>query len=150
MRDDFGISLFDMCKSERERAVLQDPDLGDELRILLIRLGVMPSLRGYDYLMYAIKLCVANREYIRNVTTKLYPVVAAKFGAEPAVVERNIRHCIAVIVTRGRLHYLNEYLGASVFSESDRPTNAEFISLVADKVSADIVDRRVRAYRDVR
>ena len=138
MRDDFGISLFDMCKRERERQIMQNTDVNDELRILLIRLGVMPRLQGYDYLLYAIKLSVADREYTRNVTTKMYPVVAAEFGVEPSVVERNIRHAIEVSYARGKLGFLNEYLGVAAFLGSDRPTNADFISLVADKVASEL------------
>lgn len=148
MRDDFGISLFDMCKKERERQIMQNTDVNEELRILLIRLGVMPRLHGYDYLIYAIKLSVADREYTRNVTTRMYPVVAAAFGVEPGVVERNIRHAIEVAVARGRLSFLNEYLGVVAFDGGDRPTNADFISLVADKVSAELVKSGVFRVKD--
>ncbi|MBR1747076.1 MAG: sporulation initiation factor Spo0A C-terminal domain-containing protein [Clostridia bacterium] len=138
MGDDCAVSLFDMSKRERERKIMQDRDLHDSLRLLLIRLGMAPRLLGYDYVMCAIKLSVANRDYLKHITTKMYPVIAMYFGVEPTVVERNIRHAMEVVVTSGRVKYLNEYLGTEVFSESRRPTNSEFISLVADKVSVEL------------
>ena len=144
MREEVGISLFDMCKIERERKIMTDTEIGDELRLLLIKLCVTPRLRGYDYLLFAIKTAVADPDCVKSVTTKLYPVVAKRFGVDPSIVERNIRHAIGICALRGRLPILNEYLGADVFSENDRPTNAEFISLIADKVAADIFRKSVR------
>lgn len=145
MREYFGMSLFDVSKNEREKRILSDPALDETLRILLIRLGVTPRLRGYDYLSHAIKLGVAHRGYLNSVTTKIYPVVAEKYGVEAAVVERNIRHAIEVVIERDRTKRLNEFLGAEVFSSADRPTNAEVISLVADKISADLRAKEGRA-----
>lgn len=138
MVNGYGISLFDMCKEEREKQIMRNVDVHDEVRLLLIRLGVLPVLTGYDYLMLAILLSIANRDYLRHVTTKMYPTIAKKFGVEPSVVERNIRHAINVTATRGKLKYLNDYLGVEAFSDRDRPTNAEFISVIADKVSFDL------------
>ena len=141
MREDGGISLFDVCKNEREKRILADPDLHETLRILFIRLGVTPRFHGYDYLLFAVKIGIVDRKYLRHVTTCAYTLIAARFDVDPAVVERDIRRALETIVVKNRISVLNDYLGAEVFGPHDRPTNAEFISLVADKITCDLIRR---------
>ena len=81
-----------------------------------------------------IKTTVENPKIINSVTKQLYPSIADKFETTPSKVERAIRHAIEVAWKRGRIEAINAVFGARIYLGSEKPTNSEFIALVADKI----------------
>lgn len=99
---------------------------------ILVELGAPNNLLGYPYLAHAILLVMEDRMYINDITFGLYPQVAAKFDTLAARVERNIRNVIEVTFARGDTNVLHRYFGNTIKSEKGKPTNAEFISRIAN------------------
>ena len=97
-------------------------------------IGVPAHIKGYQYVRYAIILAVEDMDVINSITKTLYPEVAAYFGTTPARVERAIRHAIEVAWDRGDLETLQHYFGYTVSNTKGKPTNSEFIALIADKL----------------
>ncbi|MCL2796738.1 MAG: sporulation initiation factor Spo0A C-terminal domain-containing protein, partial [Firmicutes bacterium] len=91
-------------------------------------------IKGYHFLREAIKMAIDNPEIINNITKKLYPDVAGKFNTSPSKVERAIRHAIEVAWNRGKIENINTLFGVRVYGHNEKPTNGEFIALVADKM----------------
>lgn len=100
-------------------------------------IGVPAHIKGYQYLREAIGLAVADMEIINAVTKVLYPAVAKKFGTTSSRVERAIRHAIEVAWDRGDLETLQKYFGYTVSNAKGKPTNSEFIAMIADRISLD-------------
>ena len=90
--------------------------------------------KGYNYLREGIKMAVADPRVINNVTKGLYPVIGEKYETTASKVERAIRHAIEVAWNRGRVDAVNAIFGARVYIGTEKPTNSEFIALVADKL----------------
>jgi len=101
---------------------------------IFITVGIPAHIKGYQFLREAIKLTVDNPEIINSITKKLYPTIATKYVTSASKVERAIRHAIEVAWNRGRIENINSIFGIKVYTQSDRPTNGEFIALVADKI----------------
>ncbi len=97
-------------------------------------IGVPAHIKGYQYLRQAIIIAVGNMEVINAITKVLYPEVAQVFGTTPSRVERAIRHAIEVAWDRGDLETLQKYFGYTVSNAKGKPTNSEFIALIADKL----------------
>ena len=97
-------------------------------------IGVPAHIKGYQYVRYAIILAVEDMDVINSITKVLYPEVAAYFGTTPSRVERAIRHAIEVAWDRGDLETLQKYFGYTVSNSKGKPTNSEFIALIADKL----------------
>ena len=102
--------------------------------MIFISIGIPPHIKGYGYLREGIKITVQNPHIINNVTKELYPTIADKFNTSPSKVERAIRHAIEVAWNRGRIDAINAVFGARVYLGTEKPTNSEFIALVADKL----------------
>ncbi len=102
---------------------------------VLKEIGVPPHLLGYKYLRQILLLATQNPDYHRSITTKLYPAVAKIFCTAPGRVERNIRHAIEAAWIRGRLEVLERYFGYTVMGYKGKPTNGEFIAMLADSIS---------------
>ncbi len=115
---------------ERRRA----GSLDERISGIFISIGIPPHIKGYSYLREGIKMAVADPHVINNVTKGLYPVIGEKFGTTASKVERAIRHAIEVAWNRGRIDAVNAIFGARVYLGTDKPTNSEFIALVADKL----------------
>ncbi len=98
-------------------------------------IGVPAHIKGYQYLREAIGLAVEDMEVINAVTKVLYPAVAKKFGTTASRVERAIRHAIEVAWDRGDLETLQKYFGYTVSNAKGKPTNSEFIAMIADRIS---------------
>ena len=107
-----------------------------ELRVTAIihEIGVPAHIKGYQYLREAIRLAVEDMEVINAVTKVLYPTVAKKFATTPSRVERAIRHAIEVAWDRGDLETLQKYFGYTVSNAKGKPTNSEFIAMIADRL----------------
>lgn len=98
-------------------------------------IGVPAHIKGYKYLREAIMLTVQDMEIINAVTKVLYPDVAKKFNTTPSRVERAIRHAIEVAWDRGDLEVLQKFFGYTVSNIKGKPTNSEFIAMIADRLN---------------
>ena len=101
---------------------------------IIHEIGVPAHIKGYQYLREGIILTVRNMEVINAVTKVLYPEIAKRFGTTPSRVERAIRHAIEVAWDRGDLETLQKYFGYTVNSAKGKPTNSEFIAMIADRL----------------
>jgi len=108
--------------------------LEEKISEIFISIGIPPHIKGYSYLRESIKMTIDNPYIINQVTKQLYPTVAKRFETTPSKVERAIRHAIEVAWNRGRIEAINAIFGARVYLGSEKPTNSEFIALVADKL----------------
>ncbi|MBR3751508.1 MAG: sporulation transcription factor Spo0A [Ruminiclostridium sp.] len=101
---------------------------------IIHEIGVPAHIKGYQYLREAIIMTVEDMEVINAVTKILYPEVARKFGTTASRVERAIRHAIEVAWDRGDLDTLQKYFGFTVSNSKGKPTNSEFIAMIADRL----------------
>lgn len=108
--------------------------IDEEISTIFISIGIPPHIKGYNYLREGIKMTVNKPAIINNVTKELYPKIGRKFDTSASKVERAIRHAIEVAWNRGRIDAINAIFGAKVYIGSEKPTNSEFIALVADKI----------------
>jgi len=122
--------LFD----ERKISYSTNPHLEEKIANIFITVGIPAHIKGYQFLREAIKLAIANPEIINSITKKLYPTIAEKYSTSASKVERAIRHAIEVAWNRGKIENINNVFGIKVYSSNEKPTNGEFIALVADKM----------------
>lgn len=108
--------------------------LDEKISDIFISIGIPPHIKGYGYLREGIKLTVEKPYIINNVTKGLYPSIARKFETTASKVERAIRHAIEVAWNRGRIEAINAIFGTRIYLGTEKPTNSEFIALVADKL----------------
>ena len=101
---------------------------------IIHEIGVPAHIKGYQYLREAIIIAVNDMEVINAITKVLYPQVAKTFATTPSRVERAIRHAIEVAWDRGDLETLQRFFGYTVSNTKGKPTNSEFIALIADKL----------------
>lgn len=113
---------------------------GIELKVteILHEIGVPAHIKGYHYLRDSIMMSVEHPELINAVTKQLYPSVAKKYDTTSSRVERAIRHAIEVAWDRGDLDVLNSYFGYTIHNDRGKPTNSEFIAMIADKLRLQI------------
>ena len=111
----------------------------DELTVteILHQIGVPAHIKGYQFLRDAILLTTQDHEYINAVTKRLYPEIAKRNGTTASRVERAIRHAIEVAWDRGDVDTLNSYFGYTIHNLRGKPTNSEFIAMIADKIRLD-------------
>jgi len=109
--------------------------LDDRLSNLFLTMGIPAHIKGYQFLREAIKLVIETPTMISGITKELYPAIARRFGTSPSKVERAIRHAIEVAWSRGRIDTLNQAFGCNVAQADAKPTNGEFIALIADKLA---------------
>jgi len=102
---------------------------------IIHEIGVPAHIKGYQYLREAIILAINDMDIINAVTKVLYPTVARKFSTTPSRVERAIRHAIEVAWDRGDLETLQKFFGYTVSNIKGKPTNSEFIAMIADRLS---------------
>lgn len=117
-------------KYERKRV----GSIDERISNIFISIGIPPHIKGYAYLREGIKMAVDDPQVINNVTKVLYPVIGEKYQTSASKVERAIRHAIEVAWNRGRIDAINAIFGARVYIGTEKPTNSEFIALVADKL----------------
>ena len=106
----------------------------EKISEIFISIGIPPHIKGYGYLREGIKMTIERPYIINSVTKELYPSIAKKFATTPSKVERAIRHAIEVAWNRGRIDAINAIFGARIYLGTEKPTNSEFIALVADKL----------------
>ena len=112
----------------------QNRQLDEKITNIFITVGIPAHIKGYQFLREAIKMAISNPEIINSITKKLYPSIAQKFDTSSSKVERAIRHAIEVAWNRGKIENINNVFGLKVYSSNEKPTNGEFIALVADKM----------------
>lgn len=112
-----------------------DADLEAAVTDIIHEIGVPAHIKGYQYLREAIILTINDMDIINAVTKVLYPEVAKKFSTTPSRVERAIRHAIEVAWDRGDIEVLQKFFGYTVSNIKGKPTNSEFIAMIADCLS---------------
>ncbi len=118
----------------RELTVSRDPELETVVTEIIHEIGIPAHIKGYQYLREAILRTVEDMDIINAVTKVLYPEVAEKFGTTPSRVERAIRHAIEVAWDRGNVETLQRFFGYTVSGIKGKPTNSEFIAMIADRL----------------
>lgn len=101
---------------------------------IIHEIGVPAHIKGYLYLREAIGMVIDDMELLSAVTKELYPSIAKKFNTTPSRVERAIRHAIEVAWSRGKVDTINNLFGYTIHTDKGKPTNSEFIAMVADKL----------------
>ena len=117
----------------KENSVV-DKAIEERITNIFITVGIPAHIKGYQFLREAIKMAVDNPEVINSITKQLYPSVAKRFSTSASKVERAIRHAIEVAWNRGKIENINSLFGVKVYNHNEKPTNGEFIALVADKM----------------
>lgn len=121
---------------EREAAATRKGpiDLETEITSIIHEIGVPAHIKGYMYLREAITMVVNDMELLSAVTKELYPSIAKKFNTTASRVERAIRHAIEVAWGRGQIEAINKLFGYTVQNDKGKPTNSEFIAIIADNL----------------
>lgn len=109
-------------------------DLETEITNIIHEIGVPAHIKGYMYLREAITMVVNDMELLSAVTKELYPSIAKKYNTTASRVERAIRHAIEVAWGRGQVEAINKLFGYTINIEKGKPTNSEFIAIIADKL----------------
>lgn len=117
-----------------EDGIITDNELEFIITEIIHQIGVPAHIKGYRYLRESILMTVKNEDNLNSVTKIVYPTVAKKFGTTASRVERAIRHAIEVAWDRGDLDVLNDYFGYTINNNRGKPTNSEFIAMIADKI----------------
>ena len=112
----------------------QERSLDEKITSIFLSVGIPAHIKGYHFLREAIRMVYYQPELISRITKELYPGIAKRFNTTPSKVERAIRHAIEVSWMRGKIENVNKLFGFNVYGKNDKPTNGEFIALVADKL----------------
>ena len=112
-----------------------------EVTAVIHEVGVPAHIKGYQYVREAIVIAVQDMDVINAVTKVLYPEVARRYSTTPSRVERAVRHAIEVAWDRGDLETLQRYFGYTVSNTKGKPTNSEFIAMIADRIR---LQRKIR------
>ena len=147
-------ALDAVCERVREMTALegqmrsqvqkrQEANIEAMVTSMIHEIGVPAHIKGYQYLREAIMIAVNDMDVINAITKVLYPQVAKTFATTPSRVERAIRHAIEVAWDRGDLETLQRFFGYTVSNTKGKPTNSEFIALIADKLQLQLRSREL-------
>ena len=114
--------------------ITSSPDMEAQVTKIIHQIGVPAHIKGYQYLRTAILMTIEDNDVINSVTKVLYPTVAKKYQTTTSRVERAIRHAIEVAWDRGDIDTLNSYFGYTIQNSRGKPTNSEFIAMIADNL----------------
>ena len=117
-------------------------NLETDVTNIIHEVGVPAHIKGYQYLCDAIIMSVTDMEMLNSITKILYPTIAKQHQTTPSRVERAIRHAIEVAWSRGKMDTIEELFGYTVSGGKGKPTNSEFIALIADKIRLEYKNRR--------
>ena len=112
-------------------------DLEKNVTNIIHEIGVPAHIKGYQYLREAIMMSVNDIEMLNSITKILYPTIAKKYQTTPSRVERAIRHAIEVAWSRGKMDTIDSLFGYTINNGKGKPTNSEFVALIADKIRLD-------------
>lgn len=113
-------------------------DLETRVTAILHEIGMPAHIRGYHYMREAILMAVDDMEILNYITKELYPSIAKKCNTTPSRVERAIRHAIEVAWNRGKVDAIDELFGYTINNHKGKPTNSEFIALIADRLRLEL------------
>ena len=125
---------YDRKEESRTGENTQAGSLENRVTNMLHEIGIPAHIKGYHYLRDAIIMAVNDMDVLNAITKILYPTVAKKYQTTSSRVERAIRHAIEVAWSRGKLDTLDELFGYTVSTGKGKPTNSEFIALIADTI----------------
>ena len=137
LTDDINIEQQDKaicCNNKVTSNIQKDISLEVRTTNIIHDVGVPAHIKGYQYIREAILLAVENEDIINAITKTLYPTLARKFNTTPSRVERAIRHAIEVAWNRGQIEMHDKIFGYTVNSNKGKPTNSEFIAMIADRI----------------
>lgn len=127
-------------KSVRENGVLESEEghsissIENDVTEIIREIGIPANIKGYQYIREGIMMSINDMNMLNYVTKMLYPSIAKKYKTTSSSVERAIRHAIEVAWGRGKMDYIEEMFGYTVSAGKGKPTNSEFIALIADKM----------------
>lgn len=121
-------------KDHRRHEQMAKYNLESDVTNIIHEIGVPAHIKGYQYLRDAIMMSVDDNEMLNSITKILYPSIAKQHGTTPSRVERSIRHAIEVAWSRGKVDTIDELFGYTVHNGKGKPTNSEFVALIADKI----------------
>ena len=119
-------------------ARIADVDLETRVTNILHEIGVPAHIRGYHYMREAILMAIDDIDVLNYITKELYPSIAKKCNTTPSRVERAIRHAIEVAWSRGKVDAIDSLFGYTVSTHKGKPTNSEFIALIADRLRLEL------------
>ncbi len=128
-----GVLNTGLCYSNHS-----DIDLETRVTNILHEVGVPAHIRGYHYMREAIIMAINDIDVLNYITKELYPAIAKKCNTTPSRVERAIRHAIEVAWSRGKVDAIDSLFGYTVSNNKGKPTNSEFIALIADRLRLEI------------
>ncbi|MFD3157379.1 sporulation transcription factor Spo0A [Haloimpatiens sp. FM7330] len=132
-----GIKRKNALQFGNEETMVQESrheDLETQITNIIHEIGVPAHIKGYMYLREAIIMVINDIELLSAVTKELYPSIAKKYNTTSSRVERAIRHAIEVAWSRGQVETINKLFGYTIHNDKGKPTNSEFIAMVADKL----------------
>ena len=119
---------------EKQQTDTEERDLESDVTNIIHEIGVPAHIKGYQYLREAIIMSVNDIDMLNSITKILYPTIAKKYQTTPSRVERAIRHAIEVAWSRGKMDTIDELFGYTINNGKGKPTNSEFIALIADRI----------------
>lgn len=128
-------------KAYESKKEYMDRNLETDVTNIIHEIGVPAHIKGYQYLRDSIIMSVKDMEILNSITKLLYPTIAKMHQTTPSRVERAIRHAIEVAWSRGKMDTIDELFGYTVNGGKGKPTNSEFIALIADKVRLEYKNR---------
>jgi two-component system response regulator (stage 0 sporulation protein A) len=121
----------DMGESEEQ---IHERNIESDVTDIIREIGIPAHIKGYQYIREGIMMAIRDVNMLNYITKLLYPGIAKKYKTTSSSVERAIRHAIEVAWSRGRLEVIEEMFGYTVSAGKGKPTNSEFIALIADKL----------------
>ncbi len=136
----FGrLLIMEECELKRaSMEKMRDNEIDRRVVSILLSVGISANLQGYYFLKESIRMAIVDPMYIGSITKTMYPKVASRYQTTACRVERAIRHAIDVSYNKGKIILLNEIFGLNIYDEREKPTNAEFVALIADRLSMDL------------
>ena len=125
---------YEQNQAGEEKRIPKEYNLEKDVTDMIHEIGVPAHIKGYQYLREAIMMSVEDVEMLNSITKILYPSIAKKYQTTPSIVERAIRHAIEVAWSRGKMETLDALFGYTINIGKGKPTNSEFIALIADKI----------------
>lgn len=135
---------LDTAQTKSAPVTYTQHDLEVMITEIIHQIGVPAHIKGYHYLREGILLTVQDIGLINSVTKQLYPMIAKRFDTTASRVERAVRHAIEVAWDRGDVDVLNSYFGYTIQNSRGKPTNSEFIAMIADKIRMKIQGGEIR------
>lgn len=135
-----GLAISSEIPDDNKKASNKQMPMNVEVEVTSImhEIGVPAHIKGYQYLRDAIMMVINDIEMINSITKMLYPTIAKEYSTTPSRVERAIRHAIEVAWSRGQIETIDALFGYTVSTVKGKPTNSEFIAMVADKLRLEI------------